>query len=206
MEDIVGKYSERICHQLASEGMITKEDIPLCAYNLQVFIERTIVFAFIFMISAFRGYLIEVVVFVISFASIRKYSGGYHCKSFLGCLFVSVITIVLSVPMVAFFKSYVFLYWGVLIVSSLIIIKTGSLGDPESDLTEEDRKMVRRFGRLLCTLMLSLALLTFNMYPMQHLSFYIGTGVIQVSIYLIITIILHKEDSHYEEIYEQSDS
>jgi len=75
MEDIVGKYSERICHQLASEGMITKEDIPLCAYNLQVFIERTIVFAFIFMISAFRGYLIEVVVFVISFASIRKYSG-----------------------------------------------------------------------------------------------------------------------------------
>jgi len=177
---------------ICTEGLIKTDDISIRAYNLQVFIERTIAFVLIFTVAAVLGYLLEVVIFVISFASIRSYSGGYHCKTFLGCLGVSVATIIASVPMAYFLERYHVVYFSLLMLSALFIIVVGSLGDPEADYSEETNERVKRLGRLLCMFMTSSALLTYVIKPTESLSFYIGTGVIQVAFYLIIAIIQHE--------------
>lgn len=206
MEDIVGKYSNKLCQQLAAEGLIKSDDISIRAYNLQVFIERTIAFVLIFTVAAVLGYLLEVVIFVISFASIRSYSGGYHCKTFLGCLGVSVATIIASVPMAYFLERYHVVYFSLLMLSALFIIVVGSLGDPEAGFSDEINARVKRFGRLLCMLMTALALLTYIIKSTESLSFYIGIGVIQVGFYLIIAKIQFKGGFHNEEIYKQGNS
>ena len=206
MDDVIAKHTNRLCKQLAAEGMIENDEIPICSYNLQVFVEKTIAFAMIYTVAALLGYLLEVVVFTLPFASIRKYSGRYHCKTFIGCLIVSVITIMLSVPMVAVFDGNNMLYFILLAVSSTIILFIGSMGDPESDYSIDIQNRIKRFGRLMCLLSVAIALLFFFIDSTQHISLYIGSSVIQVAFYLIIAEIKHKEGFQHEEIVEQSGS
>ena len=68
----------------------------------------------------------------------------------------------------------------------------GSTCDFELELSEEVIKRTKRVGRLLCLLVVLVAFLTLFINSTERFSFYIGTGVIQVAFYLMITIIKHK--------------
>ena len=82
MSGIVEKYSYITSKRLAEAKMIDKDDISIYAYNLQVFLERTIAFAGIFIIAGVIGYLLETVIFVVSFSlTTSTTSTGSHPRA-----------------------------------------------------------------------------------------------------------------------------
>ena len=203
MSGIVEKYSYITSKRLAEAKMIDKDDISIYAYNLQVFLERTIAFAGIFIIAGVIGYLLETVIFVVSFSLIREFAGGYHCKTFLGCFFLSMVTILLSIPMVMYFRTSISIYFIAVLLSMLLVLFIGSTTDIDSGFTDEEIQLVKHMGRYMGVLIASISLLAYQFESTRYISFYIGTSVIQVAFYLIIAKIIHRRKTNHEEFVKQ---
>lgn len=203
MSEFIEQYSHKTSERLAEAKMIDKEDISIYAYNLQVLTERTIAFLGVFIIAGILGYLLETVVFVIAFSLIREFVGGYHCKTFLGCFFLSVITILLSVPMVYFFVNHLYAYMISVIMSTAYILFVGTTSNTEDGFTDKEICLVKRMGRYMCLLVTSVSMLAYQFQFIRQLSLYIGVSVIQVAFYLIIARIKQRRKSDHEECIKQ---
>lgn len=199
MSEIIEKISYKTSKRLADAKMIDGEDISIYAYNLQVKSERFVAFAGAFIIATIIGYLLETIVFVTAFALVREFTGGYHCKTFLGCFFLSVTTILLSIPLVLIYEKHLCVFFITVAISLILILLIGSTSDIDSGFSEEEIKLVKRMGRYMCVFVVALMLLAYQIHTIRQLSLYIGTSVIQVAFYLIIAKILHRRKTNYEE-------
>lgn len=84
--------SDWLTDSLFSNGFINEGDREIYHYSIQVMIEKIIGFSTIFFLAFLWEKLLETIMFVFCFSYIRKYSGGFHSRSFAGC-YIGTITI-----------------------------------------------------------------------------------------------------------------
>jgi len=83
------QVASKIVARMMSVNLISEKDAEEYNYGVQILLEKIISYSIIFLLSIILNRLLEIVVFLISFSVIRRYSGGIHCKSFSGCLIAS---------------------------------------------------------------------------------------------------------------------
>lgn len=113
---------KRFIEYLIRNEMIMNEEYELYQYGLSI-LNKKIVHTCIFLIIAFIcNQLRSTLVFVVVYASIREYSGGYHAKTTKGCYLC---TIVVSICLICLLNTFQMLrFWNIelaMLISGCII-------------------------------------------------------------------------------------
>ncbi len=83
--------AEEITIALTSNDIIKIDEMEAYRYGLELLIPKIILYAAILSISVITNTLLISVIFVLLFMSLRRYAGGFHCKTAETCLLVSLL-------------------------------------------------------------------------------------------------------------------
>ena len=80
------KYlSENITNYFYTNEIISKEEKEIYVYGLHLIFSSVIGIAIILTLGIFLNNLVNTVLFLSAFISVRMYSGGYHANSYIKC-------------------------------------------------------------------------------------------------------------------------
>ena len=97
---------------MMTANLISKNDAEEYIYGVQILLEKIISYATILLLALILNRLLEIILFVVSFSLIRKYSGGIHCKRFETCLIASVAVSISGVFIFPPVENRILLYQG----------------------------------------------------------------------------------------------
>ena len=86
---------ERLYNRIINEMTYAKiidddqDTIECYHYGLELVTTSLIIFVVMFVISLFTKTTLECILFAVFFCPLRAMSGGYHCKTFFSCFFLS---------------------------------------------------------------------------------------------------------------------
>lgn len=81
---------------LLDKGIIEEDDIQIYLYGIKGGITIIVNILTTLLIGLFTGKMLEVIIFSLFLASLRSYSGGYHCSTKVGCFWLSSIVTAIS--------------------------------------------------------------------------------------------------------------
>lgn len=93
------KIACKMAEYLEREAVIEKEQKEECAYGLEMLISSICLAGMLFGVAYFLKAIDKAVLYYILFAWIRKYAGGYHAKTYIGCTSLYLLTFCFSVFM-----------------------------------------------------------------------------------------------------------
>lgn len=93
------RLSNRLADKLLSEKLISESERDIYAYGMELFLLRVVFYSVILLTAIVTDTLFIGAVFSIVYLSLRQYAGGYHCKTPMRCMAVSLI-LYLAVAMV----------------------------------------------------------------------------------------------------------
>lgn len=80
-------FSDKLANYLMSNNSISENDKSFYQYGFEITLSTVLNVVLILTISAALGSIIEGVIFLITFITIRHLTGGYHAKSYFSCNF-----------------------------------------------------------------------------------------------------------------------
>lgn len=91
--------SERIADFLLYQKIINTQEKEIYVYGIQLVISSVINLLICITISLLLNELINGILFFILFSSLRRFTGGFHCKTFIMCniVFSVIVTLVLLI-------------------------------------------------------------------------------------------------------------
>lgn len=125
--------------RMRTEQLITPEDYEWYVYSIEIILEKIIGYLTILIIGMFFGVLGETITFLIYFAGIRKYSGGFHMNHFYSCFLMSIGTylawlFIWEHMKIAFTKPVLL----AVIVISILILVIGAVNNANIDWNEKE--------------------------------------------------------------------
>lgn len=91
-----------ILNQLRKNKIIDKEELEEYRYALNVLLLKSIHYFVIFATAFYMNIIIESIIFLYCYSTIRSYVGGVHAQNPLFCLFISLLFIVGLKPIINF--------------------------------------------------------------------------------------------------------
>ncbi|VIG16489.1 accessory gene regulator protein B [Clostridioides difficile] len=88
-------FSDKISYFFSSKQIINENDLEICSYGLQILFSLCINTAISLLIGLLLNKIIYTIIFLVSFCSIRQFSGGFHAKSNKVCIitFISIFSL-----------------------------------------------------------------------------------------------------------------
>ena len=81
---------------LIDKDVLDKQYEEDSIYGLTIMLEKIAAYVVLFCIAFIVRKPIEGIIFTVSFMAVRQTTGGFHAKSFLGCLTGSVLTLLMA--------------------------------------------------------------------------------------------------------------
>lgn len=102
VENMIKMLSNNITNLLVTNSVINDE-IEIYRYGIELIISSIIGITGILIISILTNHMIEGCIYLIAFVSIRKFTGGYHCKTYFACkaCFIGLFVIYLFISLTA---------------------------------------------------------------------------------------------------------
>lgn len=145
------RLSEKTIQYMIKNSILSGDDKDIYAFGLTQMIRALLTISTTIFIGFCFGKIIESIVFVVFTALIRTNSGGYHSDSPVGCYFISVISIIITLYLVGKQVFNVRLMIVLLVVSFVVFIKYAPIGHFNKVLDEIEVSTYKR--RLLWTLL-----------------------------------------------------
>lgn len=83
--------SKELSTLLAANKVILMEHIEIYAYGLELFLFKLTFYLIVLIIALLCNSVLVSLVFLVSFMSLRQYTGGYHCRTSGMCMTVSLL-------------------------------------------------------------------------------------------------------------------
>lgn len=96
---MVEKFCMTVTSRLIDEELISDSQADIYTYELQMIVESLLAHTLLLLLASISGCFLKVCVFVISFDMLRQFSGGYHCKTFKGCCFLSLLVTLMIITL-----------------------------------------------------------------------------------------------------------
>lgn len=77
--------SKTIADKICEKSLVNREDVSIYTYGLEVLISTAFSFLTILVIGFLFSALFEAVLFLSVLVVIRRFTGGYHAKTYIGC-------------------------------------------------------------------------------------------------------------------------
>ena len=150
---MIHQVSRQITRSLINNDIIKFDDVSVYQYGLEVLIMTIAKFTGLFLIGLLTGYLIETIVFILAFSSIRIYAGGYHASTVFKCFMLSLFF--LSLDIIACQKLMVVNNSWISIASAgvalLVIYKLAPVEVVTRPISERERLYFRKLSLLVTT-------------------------------------------------------
>lgn len=198
MAGLIERVVAKICIEMVNSKVIKKREYFVYKYNLQLICERTITLVPIIGISMLLHQGIGMILFIVSFAVLRKYTGGYHCKTFLGCFILSTISCLSTIPFVFIFEDYYMQFLILLFLSAALLIGIGSINNPYINWNISELVRAKTRSRISCLILLTITLVLSTHDLFRIYSIFLGMGLIQTSISLVLYRLLSKGGKKHE--------
>lgn len=117
---------------------IIKDEIEIYSYGLELLISSAIGIIIISLIAIYTHRIAEGVIYLSGFIFIRKYTGGYHCKTYFTCKCAFIGIFILYIGLIAVLKANVLLH--ILFGLSVLTIWFLSPCDHENKVLTTDEK------------------------------------------------------------------
>lgn len=188
--------AEEITLYLIANKIIKIENRSFYIYGIELFINNLFITATIVIIALLSKTLIISLIFCIVFYLIRAYSGGYHCKKYIQCYFISIsiyVSLLLANTYINNFKTLISII--LLCVSFPIIVVCSPVEHKNNPLTIEEKSKYRKISiALLSTFsILDIAFLIWNKQDFSLASSW------AISASAVLILLSNKEDLKHEE-------
>ena len=154
---MVERISEVIISAMIDRHAVDPAERDIYEYGLQIILSGVISFASAMAVGVLFGRPLPMLIFLISFASIRMYSGGYHARSYLICFLelmaLSSMVMVMMCGMEHLPSSLINI--GPILVaavSAVIIFALAPVEHENAPLSEQEMHHYRRVVRKICVL------------------------------------------------------
>lgn len=193
------QVATKIVTKMVLADLISEDESDLYNYGVQVILEKAISYAMIFAVAMIIHRLVEILLFFVSFSTIRKYSGGIHCKTFKSCLVISALVSFSGVMLLPLIEKQILTYQGGVIMSMIIVIIIGSINNPNIDWSDCEYRSARRLARTIAIFELSVLLLLAVLNTPIRIRFFISYGIVVCAISMLLEIrkkggIAHEEN------------
>lgn len=136
--------SECVTDFLLRQGIIKNEEKDIYIYGAELIISSIINLSICLFISILFKDFVNGLIFFISFSSLRRFTGGFHSKSFLRCNIIFAIIVVITLLFNMFFSNifdYVIATVILIIFSLLSIVLFSPVYNDNKKLTEYERRL-----------------------------------------------------------------
>ena len=167
------RLSEKIIQYMIKNSILSEDDKEIYAFGLTQMIRALSTIITTIFIGFCFGKIIESIVFVVFTALIRTNSGGYHSDSPVGCYFISVISIIITLYLVGKQVFNVRLMVVLLAVSFVVFIKYATIGHVNKVL---DKMEESTYKRRLLWILLTIAFVEIVFVVVQKLYLFSAGG------------------------------
>ncbi len=94
---MIHQMSRRITRSLIDNDIINFDDVSIYQYGMEVMLVTIVEIFGMLVLASMFGYLVEAVIFIMAFSSVRVYAGGYHAKTVLKCFIIFVMLLVTDI-------------------------------------------------------------------------------------------------------------
>lgn len=89
--------AKKITASLVLNKIISTDDMEAYTYGLELLIPKLVLYLLVFILAALTKTVVVSLLFVVMYMSLRKYTGGFHCKTAERCLCVSLLIHILMI-------------------------------------------------------------------------------------------------------------
>lgn len=165
--------AEEITVALAANDIIKMDEMEAYNYGLELLIPKVILYAAILIVSLITNTFLISLSFVVMLMALRRYAGGFHCKTAETCLLFSFLIYLLAlfgydfvhyIPQIAYAFSSLF--------SAIIVLIFAPVEDVNRPLDESEKIQYRQKAMITLTviLMLDMVALLFRFDTISYLS------------------------------------
>ncbi len=145
--------SMNIADFLLSKNCFEKENLNIYVYGTELVISSFIGAMLIFVLSLITNSLLTGLLFYISFNTLRAYTGGLHCKTYLKCNITFVCVFLFCLTAECYINSYVL---SVMTVMTLVmIIGLAPVENPNKPIEKKDKNRFKLISLLIYILHIS---------------------------------------------------
>lgn len=162
-------YLERTC------GL--KEDKEIYLYGARLLISTLIGTMLIFAIGIMTDCFIEAVIYEISMSSSRRILGGYHSKTYLGCILVYSGLFIITLLMVNFFEYQIELIILIELLSLMLVYKLCPVENVNKFLSLKKKQIFKK-NSLVYISIYSLMIIILYMNKVSYFNIFINTLII----------------------------
>ncbi len=186
--------SKRFVKRLSDYQLVEENEMCEYEYLTQVLVEKIIGFGLLMLVSLFNHLLLQTICFLLFFANLRKFSGGFHAKSFLGCVSLSLIVhlgyIKLIFP-ILLNRNWLNTY---LVVGAVVIIfLVGAVNHPNMHWNEEEYRMNRTAARVVCIIESGIIIVLTQLEVSLSYILFMSFGLILSAIMIFVAKIIRQE-------------
>lgn len=161
-------------------------------YGLTILLEKIVACMILFFVSFLLRKTLEGMVFVTSFLMLRQTTGGYHAKTFQGCLTGSVVTVLVVLKIFTpLAQNQSILLVAILLLSVVCILRFAPVNHPNLMLTKEEEKRYARWSRRI--LFIEICMIGIGSILGLQWQYYVADAVIMCAIFIILAKILKQE-------------
>ena len=186
------RLSEKIIQYMIKNSILSEDDKEIYAFGLTQMIRALSTIITTIFIGFCFGKIIESIVFVVFTALIRTNSGGYHSDSPVGCYFISVISVIITLYLVGKQVFNVRLMVVLLAVSFVVFIKYAPIGHVNKVL---DKMEESTYKRRLLWILLTIAFVEIVFVVVQKLYLFSAGGY--ACIFSMLMLIVGKYRLNY---------
>ena len=152
-------------------------------YGLELLILKTFFVSILLIIGILSGNILESIVFTVSFSQIRSISGGYHAKSRLSCLIISVLLFIVAILLLKIQTQCKWLFWGIAGISfilSIFLFIVSPIDTENKRLDEAEYQFFRKKAHFSLAIEIIIACI-FLLIGLKSMSFMILIGLIEAA-------------------------
>lgn len=183
-----------LINSLCSDGLIEEKDKEIYHYSIQVLIEKIIGFSVIIILSIRWGMLLETILFLLCFSGIRKHTGGYHAKSFMGCLIISIGIYITYVKFIfQKLSSNIDTNMILLVIATMLILAIGAVNHPNMDWSKKEHSDSKMISRITVVIEVTCIIVFYFLGMEERYILFMSFGVILSAFLLVLGKIVGQE-------------
>lgn len=184
---MIKSIAEELSLLLVANKIIKIEKREFYIYGIELMMYNTLITLSIALIAILTNTIILSLIFSVLFCSLRSYSGGYHCTSYLKC-FCTSLTIYLSMLV---FNAHLgdlrhIVSIVILIASTPIIIIFSPIEHENNPLTKNEKKRYKIVS-LIITFFIVLTFISLLIFNLNEFAFVVSWVIFAIAILIIIT-------------------
>lgn len=192
---MIQSYAARITFFLIKNQKITDEEKEVYQYGFEALIAFLANITIILLLALVFGKLGVTIVFIVCYACLRQYTGGYHAANYKKCLILFVMLYTSNVIILEQLMNYD--KKGLVILASIIsyigICYIGPVECENNKLEEGQIEKYKKIVRKIATVILGVSMITINYEGLSQYSFYMSSSLILILIMMVLELIKRGE-------------